>query len=344
MHFHQANDPRIRFTIILSAIVQQFVDNRVVLLEHAFVQLQGPDTIGLDANATFTAPLPVRLGDLPLRLNGLHEMSSQPSFIKFNVPGFHVSPSTRAQVVGSQLNISNEADLVDWALRFVRNETVPISVQSDDRLSVFLSSLKYSPRLNTTIEVKGLSTLDEITIPTLKLMLPAVDGNNINGAISLNNTSSLSVNVGDIMLNLLVSEVKVGVIYLRDVKLVPGVNTLPITGALDISIVLANIGNILGRQTDLLSAGRIVVNLTGNTTTVNGQHVRFVDTLLRARPLSVKVTLETLINTVLATAMDIGSGGDVGTVQITASSLLGAVSDTVSNTTLIHQMLGNWKK
>lgn len=295
----------------------------------------------LHANATFDSPLPARLGDLALQLSGQLELASLPAFINFSVPGFHVSsPTTHVKVAESELYIANETDLVDWAMRFVRDETIPISVLSDS-LGVFLGRLPYSARVNKTILVKGLSTLDDITIPTLNLNLAAHDGNNLAGTIVLDNTSSLSILVGNITLNLLVSDIKIGTIYIPNVNLMPGSNALPIVGNVDIGVIIGNIGKILINQQGVLQSGHIIVALTGNTTCFNRHHIRYVDTLLTTRPLSVKVTLETLLNTILGVAVDISSGGRLGQ-NISVSSIIGTLSSMLANKTFIAGLQSNW--
>lgn len=236
---------------------------------------------------------------------------------------------------------ANEADLVDWALRFVPDEVIPINVLSEG-LGVFLGRLPYSARVNKTILVKGLSTLDDITIPTLKLNLAATDDNNLAGTIILDNTSSLSILVGNITLNLLVEDIKIGTIYIPDVNLVPGSNSLPIVGKVDIGVIIGNIGKILVSQEGVLQSVHITVALTGNTTRFNGQHIRFVDTLLAARPLSIKVTLETLLNTILGAAVDLGSGSRSTASEISVTSLIGALSNTLANKTFIAGLQNNW--
>lgn len=318
----------------------------MVVLDHAFVQLHATDSIMLNANATFDSPLPARLDDLSLHLSGQEDLASLPAFINFSVPGFHVSsPTTHVQVVESLLRIANEADLVDWALRFVRDETIPISVLSDS-LGVFLGRLPYSAHVNKTVLVKGLSTLDDITIPTLKLNLAAKNyenNNNLAGTIVLDNTSSLSILVGNITLNLLVGDIRIGTIYIPDVNLVPASNALPIVGNVEIGVIVANIGKILFSQQGVLQSGHFTVALTGNATHFNGQRIRFVDTILTARPLSIKIPLETLLNTLLEAAVDVGSGGRAEGRNISVSSLIGALSSTLANKTLIAGLQNNWR-
>lgn len=334
------------FKVIIPVIVQRFVNNRKVELLHAAVRLQSNTEIIVSANASFDSPMPASVDNLQLRLHDGRDAGLSP-FFNLSLDELPVSRKTTVHVLDKVLHVTDQNELVNWALDLVNSVEVPINVAKKD-LQIKLGALHYVADLDKPIMVQGLRGLDTITLESVQLILPPVDGKNVKARISLENYSSLTIDVGIVTLDLVISDIRIGTAVTEHVQLLPGLNYVDIQGVVDIPNIIHNLGTILVHQARPLQAGKLEIRSKVPKVNMEGREITFVDLLLAKKTLSVHAPLVPIIDGVLTGLMKAGAGGlklgDGKTVNISTNSVLSAVSEVFSNDTLMDRIRGHWDR
>jgi hypothetical protein len=94
---------------------------------------------------------------------------------------------------------------------------------------------------------------------------------------------------------------------------------------------MKNIGPVLASQTDALNKGQIELNVTGNSTIVNGQHIPYIEKVLNKRSLTTSMSVITLLSNVLNGIMGGGS-----------ASIINVFGDVLGNNTFLHNIVDHW--
>ncbi|MDU6242093.1 MAG: DUF3712 domain-containing protein, partial [Bradyrhizobium sp.] len=148
---------------------------------------------------------------------------------------------------------------------------VELSVRADP--TIHLGELTSTPHLDKTIKLPGLNNLKGFGITDLTVMLPPKDGKNIKGTLNLPNSGVLTLEIGNLTLNLLSGKIRLGEITIYDLALPPGNNSCAFDGMLFLDTLGPNLATILADQAGPLGRGVIELNATGNATVVNGVHI-----------------------------------------------------------------------
>lgn len=313
-------------------------------MQHASVFIRNSREIDFAANASVLSPLGARVGDLGFTLHDTTQ-DQPPTVLSADIKGFPIDKSTKIDIRQGTLHINDSDALVSWADRFIDSETIPFDVRVKG-LEVFLGMLSYSFNLARPISINGLRGLADITINELKLLLPPVDNKNVQANISFSNPSSISAQVGNVTVDLLVNDISIGEALAYNVSLVPGATNVFIDGLVDIPTIINNLGTILRGQASQLSAGYVTIQLNVTSFTMYGEKIEFLKTLLSKRVLNGKVPLVALINgagtSILKSGL-VGMGMANGT-SMGDISLLDAIGDVFSNATLLNRVQGHWSK
>lgn len=131
------------------------------------------------------------------------------------------------------------------------------------------------------------------------LLLPArSDGTNLIGNISLPNPTVLHFEVGTLNLDIKSGDILIGNVTINGVTLVPGDNTYPLTGIIDIKTILKNLGGILKAEASALKNGNLSLQATTSSVVWNGTLVPYYTNVLRQLTLTAEIGLAgTLKNT-----------------------------------------------
>ncbi|KAM3516280.1 hypothetical protein MY11210_000039 [Beauveria gryllotalpidicola] len=330
------------FKVFIPLIIARFINSRNILVQHADVFIRNSKEIEFAANASVASPLGARVGDLEFTL---HDTTTPhpPTVLSADIKGFAIKKATKIDIKQGLLHVNDSDALVGWADRFIDSETIPFDVRVKD-LDVFLGALRYTFNLDRPISINGLRGLNDITVNEIELMLPPVANKNVQANISLSNPSSISVQVGNATVDLSVNDIKIGQAFAYNISLVPGITNVHIDGLVDIAAIVSNLGGIIRGQASELPAGHVNLELQVTSFTMYGEKIDFLGALLRKRVLIGKVPLVTLINgagtSIIKTGL-VGMGMANGT-EMGATSLLDAIGDVFSNTTLLNRIQGHW--
>lgn len=251
-------------------------------------------------------------------------------FANLSIPEQHINGDTKVNIKDQIVTVNNETELVKWFSSVFDEDKVKLSVRANP--SVRLGELHANTHLDKTIKLPGLKKLDGFGIKDLKVMLPPDQkGNNIKGTVNIPNWGILQLSFGNLSFNLFSGEVRLGIITIYDVMLSPGNNTKSFDGKLYLNSVFQNLGPVLASQANALNRGQVDLNVTGNATVVNGQHIKYIESVLNNKQLTTSVSVITLLGDVLSGFL---GGGDASLVDI--------LGDVVGNSTFIKNVLDNF--
>lgn len=130
------------------------------------------------------------------------------------------------------------------------------------------------------------------------MLPPRPDGTNLIGNAVLPNPSILTIEIGDITLDIKAGDLVIGNATLFGFTLKPGNNVHPMTGVLDLGTVLGNLGTVLQTQSSLLSTGELTLDTITKSVVWEGVEVPYYTEVMSQLTLVAKVpVLATLKNT-----------------------------------------------
>lgn len=133
---------------------------------------------------------------------------------------------------------------------------------------------------------------------TALLLVPRADGTNLIGNAVLPNPSVLTIEIGDITLDIKAGDLVIGNATLTGFTLKPGTNVHPMTGILDLGTVLSNLDTVLKSQSSLLKTGDLTLNTVTTSVVYDGVEVPYYTEVMSQLTLVAHVpVLSTLKNT-----------------------------------------------
>lgn len=110
---------------------------------------------------------------------------------------------------------------------------------------------------------------------TALLLVPRADGTNLIGNAVLPNPSVLTIEIGDITLDIKAGDLVIGNATLTGFTLKPGNNVHPMTGILDLGTVLTNLDTVLKSQSSLLKTGDLTLDAVTTSVVYDGVEVPY---------------------------------------------------------------------
>lgn len=319
----------VRFLVILPAIVQRIIDRQPMPVNSGALITLSPNQLKISLDTALDTPLPADIDPTTLFLYNKDGDAFNP-FVNVTLPQLHIDGDTDIVVKDQTVTITNETELIKWFEGVFDNPTVDLSTRGDS--TVHLSGLHYGAHIEKTVTVNSLNKLQGFGIETLQLIMPPeANGTNIQGTLNLPNWGALALGLGDIKLNLMSGDVRIGLITIFDVYIPPGNNSRYFNGELFLGALVQNFGAILAAQADALSSGNIQIDATGNATIVNGEHISFVEAVLNKRRVTSMVPVTKL-----------GSDLINSFTGSNRASFTDLIDGLFGNSTLIEDVLSHW--
>ncbi|KAJ6443614.1 hypothetical protein O9K51_04793 [Purpureocillium lavendulum] len=322
------------FKVIVPAIVQAILNKQDLPVHSGALKPINPQRVMLSLNTSLDTPLPVDIDALPLYLYNKDTEPYAP-FVTLTLPDQHVNGDTYAVVTNQTVTVTNETELVRWFDRVFLQDEVELSVRADP--VIHLGELKSNPHLDKTIKLPGLKNLNGFSITDLTVMLPPQDGRNIKGSLNLPNAGVLTLEIGNLTLDLFSGKVRLGQITINDLALPPGNNSCEFEGNLYLDTLGPNLAPILAAQAGPLGRGVIELNVTGNSTIVNGVHIPYLEKVLNTKTLTTSISVVTLLSDVLS-----GVVAGAGNGTSSGNNLIDILGDVLGNSTFLHGVVDHW--
>ncbi|KAI9813117.1 MAG: hypothetical protein M1827_004337 [Pycnora praestabilis] len=128
---------------------------------------------------------------------------------------------------------------------------------------------------NKVLTLKGLNGLAGFNVTSFEIKLtPEPDGANMLGIVYIPNPSVMTLELGNVTMNLYVQGDFVGTSLLRDLTLVPGNNTVEMRSTTNQSLIIQKLANF--------KDGMLPVDIVGNSSVYNGQHLTYYEAALQS--------------------------------------------------------------
>lgn len=208
---------------------------------------------------------------------------------------------------------------------------------------ISLGALHSQPRLDKTITVEGLNQLKGLAIQKLDFLFPPQNGNNLRGELMIPNPGKLALSIGDVVFRATSGDIEIGKLTVSGINIKPGNHTQSFEGNLDLQKIISNIGPFLSSQSNALGEGVVQLNATAESVTVDGNHVTFLEKVLATRPLSVNISIVTLLSDLISGLLS-GTGSITGDGPNNGTELINVISNVFSNQTLLGGITNHWTK
>ncbi|KAJ5357462.1 hypothetical protein N7541_004620 [Penicillium brevicompactum] len=204
-------------------------------------------------------------------------------FATVTVPG--VKSNDGAEIhVEQNVDLSDSDAFGDFATAVMMNKEVSLNIYGRPGLKEGALP-KTTVTYNKTVAMKGLNKLEGFAVTEFHIMLPAVDGYNMNGTVKIPNPSVMTITMGNLSLNLAVDGEAMGTTYLNDLVLKPGDNNVPMLAKVDQAAIIGLLTSSDNPYTD----GIVPFDITGNSSTYNGKELPYFTKALSANKLTVKL-------------------------------------------------------
>lgn len=286
----------LRFLKIIPALAQLLVNKTNLPIYGGTIQAVSSERLVVSLSTSLTVPagLKVRLGPLTLFLYNKESPEYSP-FLTVPIEGQWVAGRTDINVKDEEVAVANHTELNTWLTTALLRNTTKLSVKGNT--TAYLGILKNHINLDKTVEIPALRELKGASIGDATILAPpAEDGANLVGTLILPNWSELTLGLGNNTLNIWAGDVLIGNADLLDVHLPPGNSSLPFRGKVYVDNIVKNFASILGSQSDTLFEGKLGLWANGNQSTVNGEHISYLETVLRAAHIETQVPIVQLLS------------------------------------------------
>ncbi|SPJ73371.1 uncharacterized protein FTOL_03101 [Fusarium torulosum] len=318
------------FEFIIPAIVQNILNGQKLPIDGGALQVMSPTEVNMSIITSLDTPIAATLKPVDLYLYN-KETTPFSSFLKLHLPEQHLNHKSDVIVTNQTLKVTNETELTRWFNLFFDQPDVELSLEG--KPEVHLGALKYHRNLKSTIEIKSLTYLNGFALKDLQFDLASnrTSKYNMKGNLNIPNSGVLRLGLGDLQFNVMTGETRLGLISLPDLQLWPGNNSVPFEGNFFFDQLVPNLSEILDSQKGALSNGYMEFNATGNSTTVNGEHIKYIEGVLNHKHIRFTFPVISLLGDVLGGLLDADQG-----------SLLDIFGGAVGNSTLLEHVLGHW--
>lgn len=284
------------FTLVVRQLVQDAINSTDLPFLSGSVEAVSPTQVrfGLSTELTNTQKLPVILDAFPLELFNTDSETNN-TILTLNLPEQRLEKksTTAVNIEPQTLEIQSQAELRKFlAKAFSAANKTTIGVRGRTKAHVLGSHVV---TLQKTVSINGLNNLAGMKVDTLVpappggfgAQIPADDPLDsiatINGSLIVSNPSQLTLTLGDVRHNVYSAGVLLGECHVTNLRLVPGEQTMPYEGTLNVDDIVdkannfANFSKIMNGATD---DGRIPFEIVGDKAYVNGEHIEYLDEVL----------------------------------------------------------------
>lgn len=314
--------------------MQKIVNDQSLPINSGMFRAHSPDELIVSIDTSLDTPLGVDIDPVDLSLSRPGEDGEEHDpFIKLRLPGQHVDGKTEINVTNQTVTIDSQEELIAWFTQVFDKKEVLLGVRASPKVK--LGTLDYKPSLKKTLEVPALNALEGFGVQDLRFDFgddnsTSTSTSNLRGKVNLPNAGALALSLGNITFSVLSGDIKIGLLTVYDVVLLPGDNLRDFEGEIFFQELVPNLAGILDSQKAALAQGAIQLNATGNATIVNGQHIPYVEAVLKDKRIPFQIPIITLL-------VDVFNG-----LTSSEGSLMDVFGDVFGNSTLLEQALHHW--
>jgi hypothetical protein len=203
-------------------------------------------------------------------------LEGQEPFLFIDVPETKAEAETEI-VVEEDLKFTTAEAFSRYTMTVMGSEE--FTVHMDGKTKVHLSGLpSMSVDYNKKVTMKGLNHLKGLNIYDLEILAgedALEDGSNMIGTVYIPNPSVMLLELGNVTMNLAVDDDPIGYALIPNLTLRPGNNTIPMQAHVE-SL------KVIGVITNKYKNGIIPLQITGNSSVYNGQHLEYYEAAIKS--------------------------------------------------------------
>ncbi|KUI65484.1 hypothetical protein VM1G_00110 [Cytospora mali] len=268
------------FTIIIPAAAQNMINKAYLPIHSGSLEAISNDKVAIALNTELYGPsdIKVRMDPFDVHLydegnDGFHPFTS------LSVPAHILKGRTEITIAKETVPIKNHTEFNKWLRKAIYYKKTNVSVKAET--TIHLGAIKSHINIDKTASLSGLDQLSGMRIESINLVKAEENnGNSFQGTFILPNYSPLSIGLGNLTLNIWAGNVLIGNASVTDVYLKSGDNEIPFTGQIFLEEVMMNSVDIIPSQKPSLAKGYLELGISGNSTTVNGEHITYIEDVL----------------------------------------------------------------
>lgn len=201
-------------------------------------------------------------------------------------------PETKAEAE-TDINIDQDAPIVnmdsfkEYTKTAIASENFTVIMSGKTKVhQKGLSAI--SVDYDKQVQLKGLNKLSGLSIEDIKILsgsknvLP--DGSNLVGNVIIPNPSVMTLELGNVTMNLSIDDKAIGIAVLKDLVLKPGTNNSTLTCKVEQLDVIEFI-------TKKYKDGVIPLDIIGNSSVRNGEHLEYFEEAIKSNTIKIKLAL-----------------------------------------------------
>ncbi|KAI2636140.1 hypothetical protein GGS21DRAFT_69249 [Xylaria nigripes] len=207
------------------------------------------------------------------------------AFAKVNFPQT-TSSSMQVVNVSQNIPIQDLGSFTAFNKALLSSQSVNVQIKGDTHIHVRGISRSYPATFDKTVNLKGLNNFVGISISDAQIS-PLATKKNFNATVHIPNPSILTLDIGNTTFTNFLDGEDIGLVYLNNLVLRPGINTFPTTADIKQLPIL----NALTLEPNCELNGKLPFQLSGQNVLNNGQVVPYFRDALAANILNVTVDL-----------------------------------------------------
>ncbi|KAJ5103916.1 hypothetical protein N7532_004445 [Penicillium argentinense] len=206
-------------------------------------------------------------------------------FTTVRVPGVKSEDGAEIEVV-QKVDLSDVDAFGDYAKAVMLNEEVSLNIYGEPELRQG-SLPKTKVTYNKTVTMKGLNQLKGFDVTEFHILLTTKNGRNMDGTVYIPNPSVMTIEMGNLTLDLSVAGKPMGQSFLDNLILKPGNNTIPMTSTVNQTAIIS----MLTSKSNPYKDGVVPFDITGNSSVYNGKTLPYFTEALSANNLTVHLNV-----------------------------------------------------
>ncbi|KAJ5793443.1 hypothetical protein N7457_000042 [Penicillium paradoxum] len=317
----------ILFLVIIPAISQMVVNKSKLVLVNASVLNPRPDKIALTlvSKLDLKIALPVRIDPITLDLY-VPDAGVSNAWGQAHIDGKVIKGNSSLGVTDVETPLLNATSWQAYVNNVVFEKETALAVKGTT--NSYLGKLKSKVTMDKDIVSPVLNKFKGFTISDTGLVASREDGTNLVGNATLPNPSVLTLDIGDILLDVKSGDIVLGNVTLEDVTLKPGNNTFPLAGILDIGTMLKKLRPVLASQASALKTGNLKLDTVTRSIHWKGELVPYYTNAMKQVTLTADVAIADLLKNTLHNLLSgnqtvsdmLGSNGETSDLLATLKS------------------------
>ncbi|KAL9584810.1 MAG: hypothetical protein Q9212_001893 [Teloschistes hypoglaucus] len=264
-------------------ISQNGVNDSTIEIQSLTLSNPAPNSFHLEQTAKLTNPS--KYHPNLERFNASLAVGSSPDkpYAYVELPAVHATKETTTHV-DQELQITDMDAFINYNTQLLTKESVDLVVKGRTKLHEMrlpTTTVDY----HKTITMRGLNGLAGFNVTSFSIKLvPEPDGANMIGTVLIPNPSVMTITMGNVTFNNYVDDEFIGTSLLSDLTLKPGDNMVPMRSTVNQTIVIQKV-------TGTYKDGILPVDIVGNSSVYNGQHLEYFEKALQSNKQHIKLNV-----------------------------------------------------